>query len=213
MPDHSKSLAILQKDRKLAPLVKKYGPPTLRRVGNTFQALVRAIIHQQVSGPAARTIHARFLALFPKGRSPSPAAVLKIPLGKMHAAGLSRQKASYIKDLAEKFSNGTVKYRSLHRMTSDELVSHLTQVKGIGVWSVHMFLIFTLNRPDVLPTGDLGIRKGFQIVYGLKGLPERSQMEELAVSWRKYASYASWYLWRAADAAKEKVRVNRRAER
>jgi DNA-3-methyladenine glycosylase II len=202
--DIEASLAALKRDRRFAPLIKKYGVPDLKRKGKPFQALVRAIVGQQVSGAAARTIYGRLMALFPGGTFPTPEMVRKIPLQKMRAAGLSGQKASYIKDLAEKFSDGTIRHRSLHRMTSDELVEHLVQVKGIGVWSVHMFLIFTLNRPDVLPTGDLGIRKGFQSVYGLKKLPDHAQMERLARAWRPYASVASWYLWRAADEAKGK---------
>src|SRR3989344_8355191 len=154
-----KSIVILKRDKRFAPLIKKHGLPDLKRGTNPFQALVRSIIHQQVSGAAARTIDARFVALFPKGKFPTPEMVRAMPIEKMRAAGLSGQKASYIKDLADKFSDGTIKHRSLHRMESADIVEHLTQVKGIGVWSVHMFLIFTLGRPDVLPTGDLGIRK------------------------------------------------------
>ena len=204
-----KSLTALKRDKRFAALIKKHGKPDLVRGKNPFQALVRSIIHQQVSGAAARTIHARFVALFPKappaGGFPTPEAVSAVPLEKMRAAGLSGQKASYIKDLAEKFSDGTIQHRKLHRMESADIVEHLTQIKGIGVWSVHMFLIFTLNRPDVLPTGDLGIRKGFQVLYKLKDLPDHAKMEKLAGSWREHASVASWYLWRVADEAKTKV--------
>ena len=128
--------------------------------------------------------------------------VSAMPIEKMRAAGLSGQKVSYIKDLADKFTDGTIKHRSLHTMESADIVGHLTQVKGIGVWTVQMFLIFTLNRPDVLPTGDLGVRKGFQVVYKLKDLPDHAQMEKLAKDWRAHASTASWYFWRVADEAK-----------
>ncbi len=127
-----------------------------------------------------------------------------MPVERLRSAGLSSQKASYIHDLAKKFSNGTVRHRSLSRMSSEELVEHLTQVRGIGVWSVHMFLIFTLNRLDVLPTGDLGIQKGFQSVFALRTLPSHAHMESIAREWREHASVASWYLWRAADEAKLK---------
>lgn len=219
----TESIVVLKRDKRFAPLIKKHGLPdlkrpstTLRASGKYFHALVRSIIHQQVSGAAAETIHARFLALFPKappaGGFPTPAAVRAIPLPKMRAAGLSGQKASYIKDLAEKFADGTIRHRSLHKMETGDLVVHLTQVKGIGVWTVHMFLIFTLNRPDVLPTGDLGIRKGFQALYKLKGLPDHAQMERLARHWRPHASVASWYLWRVADEAKLKVRPAKRSK-
>ena len=210
--DLSDSLRALRRDKRFAPLIKKHGVPELKRGKNPFSALVRSIIHQQVSGAAAETIHTRFLALFrtPNNvrptrsnmRFPTPEMVCAMPLGRMRTAGLSGQKASYIKDLAEKFCDGTIRHRALRRMQSDEIIEHLTQVKGIGVWTVHMFLIFTLKRPDVLPTGDLGIRKGFQIMYRLKGLPDHTQMEKLARGWRAHASTASWYLWRVADRAK-----------
>src|SRR3989344_5074854 len=193
------SIKSLRRDVRFAPLIKKHGPPGLTRGKNHFQALVRSIIHQQVSGAAAQTIHARFLALFQKGKSPTPEMVRAIPLEKMRAAGLSGQKASYIKDLAEKLSDGTIKHSALHTMESADIGAHLTQVKGIGVWSVHMFLIFTLNRLDVLPTGDLGIRKGFQLLFKLKGLPDHEEMERLSRAWRPHASTPSWYLWRVSD--------------
>src|SRR3989344_8601206 len=159
-----KSVSALMSDRGSARLKKRPGPPVFKwnnfERGSAFQSLCRSIIYQQVSGAAAATILARFVALFPKGEFPAPRAVRKMPVGKMRAAGLSAQKASYIKDLALKFSDGTIKHHSLNQMTNEEIVEHLTQVKGIGVWTVHMFLIFTLKRRDVLPTGDLGIRKG-----------------------------------------------------
>ena len=199
-----KSVAVLKRDKRFAPLIKKHGTPDLIRGKNPFQALVRSIIHQQVSGAAARTIHERFVSLFPKGKFPTPEMVRAMPIAKMRAAGLSGQKASYIKDLADKFSDGTIKHRSLHKMESADIVENLTQVKGVGVWTVHMFLIFTLGRPDVLPTGDLGIRKGFQILYKLTDLPDHARMEKLAAPWRAHASTASWYLWRVADEAKRR---------
>ena len=209
----AKSISALMRDKRFAKLVKKHGPPAFKwnnfERGSAFQSLCRSIIYQQVSGAAAATILARFVALFPKSEFPTPLAVSKMPIEKMRSAGLSAQKASYIKDLALKFSDGTIKYQSLNKMTNNEIVEHLTQVKGIGVWTVHMFLISTLNRPDVLPTGDLGIRKGFQIVYGLKTLPDHAKMEKLAKHWRAHASAASWYFWRAADGAKSKTRVKK----
>lgn len=204
MPNHSKSISVLKRDKRFAQLIKKHGLPDRAQRKNPFQSLVRSIIYQQVSGRAAATILSRFVDLFPKGTFPTPEAVCKMPVGKMREAGLSSQKASYIQDLAQKFSDGTVRHRSLKAMTNAEVVEHLTLVKGIGVWTVHMFLIFTLNRPDVLPTGDLGIRKGFQMLYGLKKLPDHAQMEKLAAPWRAHASLASWYLWRVAD--KEKMK-------
>jgi DNA-3-methyladenine glycosylase II len=208
--DILKSVSALRRDKRFASLIRKHGLPDLKRKGKPFQSLVRAIVYQQVSGAAAATILKRFLALFPAGTFPTAKMVCTMPIEKMRAAGLSGQKASYIKDLAEKFSDGTIRHHALHRMKSEDIIEHLTQVKGIGVWTVHMFLIFTLNRPDILPTGDLGIRKGFQSVYKLKKLPDHAQMEKLAAPWRAHASIASWYFWRAADAQKE---VSRRGAR
>ena len=206
MLDIEKSIVALRRDKWFAPLIKKHGAPkfswnTLER-GNAFQALARSIVYQQVSGAAAKTILVRFIGLFGK-RFPTPIAVRKTPISRLRSAGLSGQKAKYIKDLAEKLCDGTIKHRSLRKMNNDEIIGHLCQVKGIGVWTVHMFLIFSLNRPDVLPTGDLGIQKGFREIYGLKNLPDHKTMERLAKPWRSHASIASWYLWRVADEAKE----------
>lgn len=217
------SLKILKKDTRFAALIKKHKLEKLGRGMKPFEALVRSIIYQQVSGKAAASIFAKFKALYgiaipkdpddwskpsPAKRSgvnkkfPTPEQVLATPFETLRSAGLSGQKASYILDLAEKFSDGTIRHKHLHKMTNEEIVSHVTQVKGIGVWTAQMFLIFTLERLDVLPTGDLGIQKGFQILYGLKKLPTHAQMEKLAKEWRDHASVASWYLWRLADEAK-----------
>lgn len=210
------SLAFLKRHPKFGPLIKLHGPPKLRRGKNAFQALSRAIIYQQISGKAAISIYKKFVALFdihldgpidwekPTARKfPTPEQVLKMSATRMRSAGLSSQKVSYLKDLALKFSDGTIKHRALHRMTSNDIITVLTEVKGIGVWTAHMFLIFSLNRLDILPTGDLGIRKGFQVVYGLKSLPTADKMEKLAKKWREHASVASWYLWRVADGTKK----------
>lgn len=206
-PHTQESVKALKRHKQFAPLVKKHGVPTLHRGGNLFAALVRAIVYQQLSGKAAATIHARFLALFGT-KHPTPAQVVAVPLAKLRSVGLSSQKASYMHDLAQKFSDGTVAVRKLSRMSSEELTAHLTQIKGVGVWTVHMLSIFTLGRQDILPTGDLGIQKGFQVVYKLKTLPTHKEMERLAQPWRAHASAASWYLWRAADEAKG-VKVER----
>lgn len=203
-PSISASVTALKKDKYFGPLIKKHGLPELKRGTNVFEALVRSIVYQQLSGKAAATIYGRFRALFSGKKFPTPEEVSKMPFEKLRLVGLSNQKASYILDLAQKFSDGTVQHKKLSRMQNEEIVEHLTQVKGVGVWTVHMFLMFTLNRPDVLPVGDLGIKKGFQIVYGLRKLPEAKRMEKLAASWRPHATTACWYLWRAADEKKEK---------
>ncbi|MEK7601549.1 MAG: DNA-3-methyladenine glycosylase [Patescibacteria group bacterium] len=200
--DFKISLRALLRDKKLAAVVKKHGPLDLTRYHSKqrgiFHALLRSIVYQQISGKAAASILSRVEALYPKGK-PTPKLVLKTPSGKLRTAGLSAQKVAYVKDLAKKFLDGTVDERLFPDMTSAEIIEHLVQVKGIGVWTAHMLLIFTLYRPDILPVGDLGIRKGFQLVYGLRVLPDAKKMEMLARPWRSHATAASWYLWRVAD--------------
>ena len=198
---------MLKRDPHFAPLIKKHGPPDLTRYHGKmriFSAILRSIIFQQISGSAARAIQARFLALFPKS-GPTPALVLKASSTKIRAAGLSAQKIAYMKDAAKKFNDGAIDERNFKKMTSQEIIDHLVQIKGVGVWTAHMLLIFTLHRVDILPTGDLGIQKGFQAMYKLRSLPSHTHMERLAKPWREHASIASWYLWRVADDAKKKL--------
>lgn len=199
------ALSVLQKDAYFAPLIKKYGRPPAREHRTVFQSLVRSIIYQQVTGKAAAAIMARFVALYPGETFPSPLIVRDTSIETLRSAGLSGQKAAYIKDLAEKCTDGTIDEALLPRMTNDEVIEHLVRVKGIGEWTAHMFLITTLERLDVLPVGDLGIQKGFKALYKLRQLPTPKKMEQLARPWRPYASIASWYLWRVADDAKIKV--------
>jgi 3-methyladenine DNA glycosylase/8-oxoguanine DNA glycosylase len=202
--DYSASVALLKKDKWFAALIKKHGPPEIDRYHgkiDVFQALLRSIIYQQLSGKAAATIHARVIALFPDGK-PTPAALLKIRAPQLRKAGLSAQKVGYVRDLAKKCIDGTIDQKLFPKMTSAEIIEHVTAVKGIGEWTAHMLLIFSLNRLDILPVGDLGIRKGFQIVYRLKELPNEKHMEKLAKDWRAHASVAAWYLWRVADEKK-----------
>ena len=191
----------LSRHKEFAPLVKKHGLPPLKRGTNIFKSLCQAIIYQQVSGRATQSILKKFVGLYPQKKFPTPADILATSAETLRSTGVSPQKAGYLRDLAQKYIDGTLQPKQLTKMTSDEIVDHLTQVKGIGVWSVHMLLIFTLGRPDVLPTGDLGIKKGFQVLYGMKSLPSHTTMERLAKPWRAHASHASWYLWRLADDA------------
>lgn len=206
------ALRALRKDPIFRPLIIRHGKPALSRGKTPFQALCRAIIFQQISGKAASSIYARFVALYgisvktpidwdsrPAQRFPTPKRILETPESALREAGLSVQKVRYIRDLALKFEDGTIPHRALSSMSNDEIIASLTRVHGIGVWTVQMFLIFTLHRPDVLPTADLGIRKGFKAAYGLKTLPSVRTMERYARPWREYASIASWYLWRASE--------------
>jgi len=187
-------------DPRLAKLMDRVGPlrMKLRPAGSPFEALLRAITYQQLSGKAAATIHGRLLGLFPGG--PAPERLLALPESDLRGAGLSRNKSLAARDLAAKTLEGSVPdFAVLARMTDDEAVARLTVVRGIGRWSVEMLLIFTLGRPDVLPVDDLGIRKGFQVAYGMRNLPAAVTLRRVARRWSPYRSVASWYLWRATD--------------
>lgn len=200
-PMHEASVKHLATIPHFAPFIKKHGEPDFARYhgkARIFTAILRSIISQQISTKAATSIRARFLALFPKS-GPTPDLLLATPVETLRAAGLSSQKISYMRDAAEKFKDGTINPRNFKKMSSEDIIDHLVQIKGVGVWTAHMLLIFTLQRPDILPTGDLGIRKGFQKVFKLRSLPDHAKMEKLAKNWREHASVASWYLWRSID--------------
>ncbi|HVS15782.1 MAG TPA: DNA-3-methyladenine glycosylase [Thermoanaerobaculia bacterium] len=198
-PRIERALRHLRRDARLRPVIRRFGPPSYRRYDSHFHALARSILFQQLSGSAANTIFDRFTALFPGRRFPRPEQVLALSVEELRAVGVSRQKAGYLLDLAAKMADGTIRPRLLATLSDDELVSELTQVKGIGVWTVHMFALFTLRRPDVLPVGDLGIRKGFERLFELDGEPDADAMVALAEPWRPYRSIASWYLWRVLE--------------
>jgi DNA-3-methyladenine glycosylase II len=180
-------------------LIRRHGAPELRRTTNAFASLGRAIVYQQLSGKAAGTIYRRFLALYPGRRFPTPERLLATPIPTLRAAGLSAAKASYLRDLAARFADGTVRPRRFRTAADDAIADMLTQVKGIGRWSVDMFLIFGLNRPDILPVGDLGVRKGMQTYFSLPDLPAPAEMHDLATPWQPFRSIASWYMWRVAE--------------
>ena len=203
------------KDPKLAKWVREHGlidDNSWKRPKDPFHSLIRSIIYQQVSGKAAASILKKFKRLF-GNKFPTPLEVLAKADEELRSAGLSGQKARYIRDLAQKFHDHTIEPRKFPRMTNEEIIEHLTRVKGIGVWTAHMFLIFTLKRPDILPTLDLGVRKGFQVVYHLRKMPSHEQMEKIATPWRKHASLASLYLWRLADRSKpEKKKLTMNSE-
>ena len=189
----------LQRDPHLAPLIAAHERPAFKPKSNAFRALTEAIIYQQLSGRAAAAIYGRVLDLFPGRRFPAPGRLLTMPEGRLRSAGLSAQKAAYLLDLAAKFDDGTLQPRLFSKMTDDEISEHLIQVRGIGQWTAHMFLMFTLGRPDVLPVGDLGIRNGFKKLYRLRKEPTPDKMTTLAEPWRPYRSVASWYLWRVLE--------------
>ena len=201
MAHYKDSYPELLKDNRLGAFIKSFGPIAHRRrhSGHAFQSLAEAIIFQQLSGKAAGTILKRFVALFPNKKFPTPEDVLKIKTEKLRAAGLSGQKASYLKDLSAKFKDGTINQKLFSKMSDGEIIAHVVAVKGIGEWTAQMFLMFTLTRPDVLPTGDLGIQKGFQKLFKLKAKPSPKQMERLAKQWAGHRTLACMYLWRFVD--------------
>jgi DNA-3-methyladenine glycosylase II len=185
-------------DPELRGLIARHGPPTFRRTRDAFGSLCRAIISQQLSGSAAATIYGRFLALF-EDKSPRPAQVLAISPERLRAVGLSRGKASFLHDLSAHFADGRLDPRRFGRAGDADIAAALLAVKGIGPWSVDMFMMFGLVRPDVLPVGDLGVRKGMKLHFGLRALPEAARMQKLAEPWRPFRSVASWYMWRRVE--------------
>ena len=187
-------------DPVLARVIRRVGPCRLepRRTGTHFEALARAIVYQQLSGKAAGTIHSRFLSLYPRRRL-RPAAVLATDDAALRAVGLSRQKIGYVRDLAAKVDANEVPLARLDRLTDAEIIERLTRVKGIGRWTVQMFLMFRLGRPDVLPELDLGVQTAIQRAYGLKQRPAPKDVLRIGEKWRPYASTASWYLWRSLE--------------
>lgn len=188
-----------QGDPRMARLIERHGPPPLERTTNVFASLARAIIYQQLSGKAANTICGRFEALWEGENFPRPEQVLGASPESLRAVGLSRQKASYLQDLAARFCRGEVRAGDFDQLTDEEIARELTAVKGIGQWSADMFLIFALNRPDVLPVGDLGIQKGMQIYFRMRTLPKPERMIRSAAPWRPYRSVACWYMYRVAE--------------
>jgi DNA-3-methyladenine glycosylase II len=165
-----------------------------------FDALAESIAYQQLSGKAAATIWGRVRALYPKKKYLDPKLVLATPHRKLRAAGLSRSKVAALKDLAAKTIDGTVPTaRALACMSDDEIIARLTQVRGIGRWTVEMLLLFDLGRPDVWPVDDYGVRKGFAKTFGRRKLPTSKQLMKLGEKWRPYRSVAAWYFWRALD--------------
>lgn len=199
--DYSRAQRLLsRRDPVLSALIRRHGPCGLAAAqrADHFSALTRAIVGQQLSTKAAATIYSRLLTLMPDG---TPVAHAIATLGDEHlrAVGISRQKACYLRDLAQKVASGVLDLDTLDAMSDEDVIAALSQVKGIGRWSAEMFLIFRLHRPDVLPVDDLGIVNAVHRVYRLRKRPSADRIRRLGEAWRPYRSVASWYLWRSLD--------------
>ena len=187
-------------DPVLGEIIDRVGPCRMeaRRAGTHYDALVRAIVYQQLSGKAAGTIHRRFEELY-GGRAPTAEELLATPDETLRGVGLSRQKTAYLKDLALRVASGEVPIERLHELDDDAVLAALVRVKGVGRWTAQMFLMFRLGRPDVLPELDLGVQKGLQLAYGLKKLPTPRDVARIGAAWAPHRTIASWYLWRLLD--------------
>jgi len=186
-------------DPTLRGIIEKAGPYRIEFRDPVFSTLVRSIMFQQLSGNVARAIYNRLVDAAAPGGELTPEAILKLRPAKLRAIGLSKQKSAYILDLARRTRDGSVVFETIHQLSDQEVIEHLTAVKGIGVWTAHMFLIFALRRTDVLPASDLGVRMAIRKAYQLPELPKPAEIEELARPWRPYCSVAAWYLWRSLD--------------
>lgn len=186
-----------QSDPVMAALIERVGPCRIEFGDPTFHALAEAILYQQLNGKAAVTIFNRFTAL--AGDPLIPEGILKLTDAQLRGVGLSRQKTGYLRDLAEKTAAGLLRFGELSNMPEEEVIAHLTQVKGVGVWTAHMFLMFSLQRPDILPTGDYGVQAAIKKYYKKRKWPKPDVMLKIAEPWAPYRSIACWYLWRSLD--------------
>jgi DNA-3-methyladenine glycosylase II len=185
-------------DPRLAAIISSVGRCEIKLRDGPFQSLAEAIIYQQLAGAAADAIYGRFVKIY-RGHFPSPERLIATSDEKLRAAGLSARKGEYLKDLAWHIADGRIKPRLLHSMTDEQVIEQLVKVKGIGRWTAEMFLIFCLGRPDVLPVGDLGLRKAIQRTYSLGDLPTERQIQDIAKAWKPYCTIATWYLWKSLE--------------
>jgi len=175
---------------RVGPCRIEYGPPE-------FHSLAEAIVYQQLNGKAAVTIFNRFADL--AGRPLTPEGIMKLTDAQLRSVGLSKQKSSYLRDMAQRALNRQLDFSQLPEMSDEDVIKHLTQVKGVGVWTAQMFLMFTLKRPNVLPTGDFGVQMAIKKNYNKRKLPKPAHMEKIARPWEPYRSIACWYLWKSID--------------
>ncbi|MDH3256001.1 MAG: DNA-3-methyladenine glycosylase 2 family protein [Nitrospinota bacterium] len=188
-----------ERDPKIARVIQGIGPFRLKRNRNYFVVLCKSIVSQQISTAAADTIYTRFQNLF-DGRVPTPERLAGLKDAPLRAAGLSRQKSAYLKDLSHRFLDGTVRPHQLNYLDNEEIVDRLTLVHGIGRWTAEMFMIFSLNRLNVLPVDDLGLRVAVQNIYGMKARPDAKRLLSLGKKWNPLETVATWYAWRSLNA-------------
>lgn len=195
----------LSQEPRFAELIKRVGRPRLniQRQRSPYEALIRAIAHQQLHGKAAEAILQRFAALFPQEAFPPPQEVLATADAALRGCGFSAGKIAAIRDICAKTLDGTVpSRRQCHRLDDEALIQRLTTIRGVGRWTVEMLLIFTLGRPDVLPVDDFGVREGYRVLHGLEEQPKPRALAEIGQSWAPFRSLATWYLYRAAEEAR-----------
>ncbi|HME25416.1 MAG TPA: DNA-3-methyladenine glycosylase 2 family protein [Acetobacteraceae bacterium] len=208
------ALRHLRRDKRFAALIRRVGPPLLgvQRRRSPYEALMRAIAHQQLHGRAALAILARFEALYPAGAFPPPDLVLASPDAELRACGFSGAKVAAMRAICAATLDGTVPTRRASaRLSDEELIERLTTIRGIGRWTVEMLLIFTFGRPDVLPVDDFGVRDGYRLLYGLDEPPKPKALAEIGLAWSPFRSVAAWYLWRASDEGKRAKAATSRA--
>ena len=181
----------------MAAIIETVGPCRMQFGEPTFHSLAESILYQQLNGKAALTIFNRFTDA--AGDPLTPAGILKLTDAQMRAVGLSKQKTGYLRDLSEKTKAGLLEFERLAELSEEDVIAHLTKVKGIGVWTAHMFLMFTLRRPDILPTGDYGVQAAIKKHYKKRKWPKPEVMEKIAKPWAPYRSIACWYLWQSLD--------------
>jgi DNA-3-methyladenine glycosylase II len=185
-------------DPVVGALIESHGPYRPRPAMDHYESLLRTILFQQLNGVAAASIRDRWLGLY-GGAYPTPTELLATTDEAFRASGVSRQKAGYMRDVAQHVLAGSLDLAALEALPDDEIVAQITAVKGLGEWSAHMFLMFQLGRPDVLPVGDFGVRNGMRVAYGLPAMPSPAEAREIGARWAPYRSVASWYMWRAVE--------------
>ena len=190
---------LVSQDPRFRCLVEEFGYPDHTPKDDYFEALIKNIIYQQLSGKAAKTIYCRFINLFSDGGFPTASAIVRTSPKTLRSVGLSNQKATYVLDLSQKVNDGILNLDTIGAMADDDVSRELIQVNGIGQWTADMFLIFSLNRGNVFPVGDLGVKKGVAVFEGLTTLPSEKELLTISKKWHPFGSIAAWYMWKIVD--------------